>query len=454
MTEVLHLTAHLGGGVGKALAALVAPENEPDSEFHHSIVCLEKPEKTQAIEHIEKSGTSIIFHPTRDGLAELVRRCDILQLEWWNHPATLKALCELPASAMRLLVWSHISGLHNPIIPSALIEAAQTMVLTSPCSLEAKEVSCLAPRLDKRLAVVPSSGGYEGLPMPVARSADTPLAAGYIGSLNFAKLHPDYVNFLAAVKLPKFSVSVFGDCANQSTLRAQCERANMPDLLDFHGYTADISSALSSVNVMAYLLNPLHYGTTENGLLEAMATGVVPIVLDNPVERHIVEHGKTGLIVRSPTEFGRAVEWLARHPARRFELGACAARSVRKAFTPRHTAMALGRHYRRTLSAEKKKIDFNNIFGPLPSDWFLSCQRKRSQFLKSGQTAFSRTNPPSHDLFESTKGTVFHFHGFFPQDRKLESWASSLRKFTPDSIGTATDEAGLFHTRLDQPCAF
>ena len=35
--------------------------------------------------------------------------------------------------------------------------------------------------------------------------------------------------------------------------------------------------------------------------------GIVPIVLDNPAERQIVDDGYTGLIVNSPDEFAEAL---------------------------------------------------------------------------------------------------------------------------------------------------
>ena len=47
MTQVLHLTAHLGGGVGKALSGIVRQAKDSGSKFQHVIICLEEPEKSQ-----------------------------------------------------------------------------------------------------------------------------------------------------------------------------------------------------------------------------------------------------------------------------------------------------------------------------------------------------------------------------------------------------------------------
>ncbi|MEI6415053.1 MAG: glycosyltransferase [Pseudomonadota bacterium] len=175
-----------------------------------------------------------------------------------------------------------------------------------------------------RLAVVSSGGGFGDFTEPNLDESE-PLSVGYLGSLNFSKLHPEFVDYLAAVNLPNFRVRLIGDLLNRDILEQQSTRAGRPDLLEFRGYTQDVAAELRHVNVLAYLLNPRHYGTAENALLEAMSMGIVPIVLDNAAERNIVEHLCTGLVVRSPREFSEAVTWLENNPRKRVEIGRQAA---------------------------------------------------------------------------------------------------------------------------------
>ena len=424
--DVLHLTAHLGGGVGKALCGLVARAAQSGAGMRHAIVCFERPEKDQFLNQARDAGCEVVVCPDSEKLAARVRNADVVQLEWWNHPATIQALCRLPAVPMRLIVWSHVSGLHNPVIPQGLMLAAHKTLFTSPCSFEAMEVAALLPQLEHRFGVVSSSGGFAGLPQAPAQAGGAGIAAGYIGSLNFAKLHPRYVDYLAAVTLPGFTVRMIGDIANRDVLMRQCERAGTPRLLEFRGYSTDVASELTAINVLAYLLNPEHYGTTENALLEAMATGIVPIVLDNPAERHIVEDRENGLIVRSPAEFAQAVEWLAAHPEERARLGAAAARSVRQRFTAEIMEAQLNGHYRSVMLSEKRSIGFEQIFGDDPADWFLSCQGYRSIFRGDGAIDPDIGEMARHGLLERSKGTVFHFQRYFPENPRLALWARRL----------------------------
>jgi len=79
---------------------------------------------------------------------------------------------------------------------------------------------------------VHSCGGFDGLTPPY-RDPSAPLVAGYLGSLNFAKLHPRYVDFLAAVAIPEFSVRMIGDATNKEILERQCQQAGRRGMLEF-----------------------------------------------------------------------------------------------------------------------------------------------------------------------------------------------------------------------------
>lgn len=423
--KILHLTAHIGGGVGKALSGLVAQASVSGSGVRHRVVCLEEPEKSQFVDRIHHYGGKVIVCPSKDRLEKLVEDSDIVQLEWWNHPATIQCLCSLSIFPIRLLTWSHVSGLHNPIIPQKLIMASHRFLFTSKCSFEGKDVKTLIPKLKDRLGVVSSSGGFSGLPEP-REEVNESISTGYFGSLNFTKLHPNYIEYLAAVEIPGFKVRIIGDLCNQNVLSQQCDAIGKRGMLEFRGYSTNIASELGSINVLAYLLNPEHYGTTENALLEAMAMGIVPIVLDNPAERQIVDDNTTGLIVQSPVEFAEAIHRLSKKPYERLLLGTRAAKSVRERFSVEKMETSLNSHYQAILSMEKRKIVFTEIFGTDPAEWFLSCQGDRDIFTEDGSINSSGCVSGGYGLFEKSKGTVFHFSGHFPNNLKLKSWAKNL----------------------------
>ena len=425
--RVLHITAHLGGGVGKALSRLVVRASRPESTVRHSIVCLEAPEKSQFLDRARAIGCEVDVCPRDEHVRSLLSKADIVQLEWWNHPATMRFLSALPTEPIRLVTWCHVSGLHTPIIPPALMQTAHRFLFTSGCSFEAEYISALRPALADRLGVVSSGCGLADLPQPKGH-AHRSLDVTYIGSLNFAKLHPNFIDFLAAVGIPGFRVRLIGEPTNREELLRQCLRHGRPQLLEFRNYETDIAAALASANVLAYLLNPEHYGTAENALLEAMAMGIVPIVLHNPCERQIVDDGVTGLVVATPGEFAAAVQHLADDAEERTRLGMNAARSVRQRYTEEQMEASLNSHYAAVMGMDKRSVSFTHVLGETPEDWFLSCQQDREIFRRDGTIRLLPGQKPSPMLFEKSKGTAFHFQQYFPRSRTLAQWAKALRR--------------------------
>ncbi|MCH8258175.1 MAG: hypothetical protein IIA75_09805, partial [Proteobacteria bacterium] len=65
--NVVHVTPHLGGGVGKALANLAASAATAKSDIRHSFILLEEPQKTQFIDVIRELGCSVtVVRPDSD----------------------------------------------------------------------------------------------------------------------------------------------------------------------------------------------------------------------------------------------------------------------------------------------------------------------------------------------------------------------------------------------------
>lgn len=374
MTNILHLTAHMGGGVGKALYGLVEQSSISGSEFKHDIVCLEKPIKVEFINKILKYNKEIIIEPTIDELENLMKKADIVQLEWWNHPSTIKYLCSISEIPIRLLTWCHNSGLFNPKIPKELIYKSHMFLFTTECSLHTKEIKELIknPEIKDKIEVVYSSGGFSEFPEPEIKDIPDKISIGYIGSLKSSKIHPNYVNYIS--QLNGIKIKIIGDLSNQhnidvmNSLKNRCEKIDKPDLLEFTGYVKDVTLELKTINVLAYLLNPEHYGTTENALLEAMSMGIVPVVLDNPAEQCIVD-GNTGFTIDSPEEFLKVIKWLDKNPEHRQKMGQNASKYVREKFSVGKTENQLNYYYNKILSTNKKTIDFKKVLNNTCQDY-------------------------------------------------------------------------------------
>jgi len=408
--RVVHVTAHLGGGVGRVLSQLARRHQQDGAAVQHLFICLEPPQTSHYVDVLTQCGSSVVVAPDEEQLSRLLAEADIVQLEWWHHPLLAAWMCQRGLRA-RLVVWAHTSGLHYPAIPPAFVGLPHAFLFTTGASLPPAGVENI-------VQAVSSSGGFDDLP-EVQRGAEGPLRFGYLGSLNPAKLHPDVAQFLAAVREPGFQVAFYGEPGVNPALEER------PDpRIRLCGYTSRPAEALRELGVFVYLLNPTHYGTTENALLEAMACGVVPVVLDNPVEASIVEHGRTGMVVRSPEDFAQAIATLAADPGLRLRMAAECSRTVRERFGGAQTAAAMADIYRRVMGGEPRAFDFRPIFGERPSQWFRSCLGAYADCFDSAAARERRLALPF--LYERSKGSVFQFQRAFPDDAELARWAGWL----------------------------
>ena len=369
MIKVLHITAHLGGGVGRVIANVALFRKVIHSDIEDIIVCLEPPHKEQVIATLRSAGIVVEIAPSTEELDQLIKAADIVQLEWWNHPLLAQLLSSREHIFTRLVIWSHTSGLHYPAIPESFIALPHTFLFTTPVSLSLYDLSTT-----NTVGVVHSSGGFNDVPACQREFSKRPLKYGYTGTIKPVKLHPHISDFIAAVNVPGFAVEFYGDPGPHPAMDTKLKNNTaLAGRIHLRGFTDHLYKVLQNMDVFVYILNPTHYGTTENGLLEAMACGVVPVVLNNPIESSIVKNGETGIVVDSPADFALAIKRLHDNPQLRQRMSEAASDDVRSRFSIDVTNRQLREHYQQLLNTPKRRFDFRNIFGITPWEWFSSC---------------------------------------------------------------------------------
>lgn len=425
--NVLHITAHLGGGIGRVLSCIVEEFSRSCPEIRHRIVLLEHPEKSLFVERAKPFCEQLLVAPSDEELNKSIVEADVVQLHWWHHPAVARWMNTSQLPPMRLIIWSHISGLYVPYLRPDFVGLPERFLFSSPCSWENPDLISLDESTKKRIDTVFSSGGSDDFSSPKKRKPGENLRIGYVGTLNFAKLHPRILDFLAVANNPDFKITFVGDAAEGKKLVDEANKRGLSELIDLKGYSLNVTDELAQFDVFAYLLNPLHYGTTENALLEAMAMGVVPIVLDNPAERHLVQHGETGIVVRNPHEFAKALDFLQNHPEELQRLSRAASCTVRERFSLEKTASGLLKHYREVAEREKRLYDFRPIFGETPADWFRACLGPESWRFHDDGTVNLEGKPPEI-LMECNKASVFQYQRNFPDSPLLAAWREDIEE--------------------------
>jgi hypothetical protein len=178
-----------------------------------------------------------------------------------------------------------------------------------------------------------------------------------------------------------------------------------PHRIHLMGQTPDPQSALQQSRIFFYPLQPDHYGTAENALIEAMSLGLVPVVLANPAECAIVRQGQTGFIAGSIAECIETLDMLLADPDRVAEVGANARAVAATAFTAKRSAQQFVDLWSGLMREPKRPHDFRRITGTTPRAWY-----EATQFLPGearGDVA---------DSGKLSKGTLSHFRAAFPDD--------------------------------------
>jgi glycosyltransferase involved in cell wall biosynthesis len=328
--RILHIAAHLGGGIGKTHAAIA---RELPGSVEQTFLLLEPPIDRRHAHTIARCGGRVIVERDPAQIRALALQSDIVQLEYWGHPVLNEYAQFVFVPGVKTVCWCHVSGLFAPAL--AAIPAVDRFVLTSDISLP------VVPRAFRdRASVINSGFGFAG-GRPHARPLGRKPAIAYLGTVDFKKLHRgifDAVDALDDDTGDDLAPILLWGHINREV--ESCVAAmRHPERIELKGHTLDPMSALVDADIFFYPLRPDHYGTAENALVEAMSLGLVPVVLDNPAETKIVAGGKSGFVAQTIEESVSYLRRLVREPSLREEMAASAAREA-QARSPTRSANA------------------------------------------------------------------------------------------------------------------
>jgi len=410
--RILHVTPHLGGGVGKAHAALSAVLPEI---VQQTFVLLETPRERRYVDMVEAAGARVLTADNLAHVASLARESDIVQFEFWNHPRMFECLAWAEFPAMRSVFWSHISGITRPLIQPALIAEAARFVFTTEASLASASVAALRRKMLKKASVINSGFGFPNATPRIARGPVPGIS--YLGTVDFVKMHPGFFDAIDALGDDRVRVAVWGEVDPQGAVAARARAMRYPNRVEFMGPTSDPEAALANAAIFFYPLQREHHGTAENALVEAMSLGLAPLVLDNPAEKAIIRDGQTGFIASSIEEIGSLLEMLLLLPDVREKISCNAIRAMAQTRTPTMSAQDFMILWLAMLAEPARLCDFASAIGSTPAEWFLSTQR----------LAGTPWAPEDSDVAtRPAKGTLAHFRSAFAGDDSF-GWLKKAR---------------------------
>ena len=312
MIKVTHITPHFGTGVGTVLRELSKKFNLNYKNYKHKYLALDfiNKETKRFFKKNQISFEENLFFKKKK-LKDYVKQSDIILIHWWNHPMLMEILANLDLPKNRLLIWSHITGSIAPnCITKRIIQFSDFFILSTPMFKSSRIYKNLNNNLKKKISTIWSTGGIERVKVHKKKKSKIKVI-GYIGNLDFSKLHPNFVKMCASLKNKNVIFKVIGKKTG-SLLNHQINKYQMNNRIIMEGYVSESKKwrLLSSFDIFGYPLARHHYGSCDQTIQEAMVAKVPVVALNNSMEKYMIKDTKTGLIANSESHYIKLIRKL------------------------------------------------------------------------------------------------------------------------------------------------
>jgi glycosyltransferase involved in cell wall biosynthesis len=428
--EILHITVHLGGGIGTVLLNWM----KKGKNNHHVILCLNSTYYKDYYKDYDKTyNGNVIYENMRNKYTEInewIKKADIVIVHFWNHPILFEFLVNTSFPPCRLCFWSHISGLNPPyIFFEKLVEFPDMFIFSSPISFEAKEIKELPPQLKEKLINIWTTGNLNEY-FDITPIHHEGFNIGYLGTLDFTKLHPNFVDFCSKINIPDVRFIMIGVGRDSEKLKQQVKEKGLEDKFLFTGIIDDIKPYLSIIDVFGYPLNPKHFGTCEQVLGEAMAAGIIPIVMKNPAEEYILFQSLVKFVCSNENEYVHNIELLYRERSKKASI-----------------INLMQEHITQLYDSDKMVTSWENVFNNMITQEKIARVWKfeNESIKKSGYKIFIESLGNYGKIFEDnnvdeiqklyasnlqwhslSKGSPKQYLESFPDDEVLKKWVELL----------------------------
>ncbi len=422
--KILHLSPHLGGGVGRVVNSFLI-EFKKNNNYFHEIYCLDTiNENSKKLLKKEKINFKESISENISLLIKKIESIDILLIHWWNHPLLYEFLVKYELPKNRVVFWSHISGSYAPqIFSKTVFDYADKFIFTTPLSYDVEEVKNYEEDKFYDIWATSDFNQVKGFKKRIKDSFNI----GYIGTLDFSKMYRRYIELNSKVDISNIKFITCGEGSDFNTLKKQVKVMNLEEKFIFPGFVENIKDYLENFDLFAYPLCSEHYGTCDLSLIEAMYCGIVPIVFNNSMEKYIVKHMHTGIVVSSEEEYINSIKLLYNDFSLRDKLSKNAQEDVRKRFHLNSSIKKWEDLFTQILKKDKTQKKWTGkYFGEnvKPYEIYLESLGKYSLiFEENNKNEIKQLVNSSSSWKSNTKGTVMHYASFF-EDNKLKQWVS------------------------------
>ena len=437
-----HVIQELSRGGGARATIYLAHYAQKLSGHKHQIISLLNPDPA-AVSLAKEYGLEVKVTSDPAALYAIFEASDIVQVSWWNSVEMYRML-RMRFPPCRLIGWFHVGGQAAPqVLTNTLVGFFD---IAAACSPFTKGHPSLREIKDSgRTAMVYGATDLERV-RDVRKVSHSGFNIGYIGTVDFIKMHPRYVTMSSRAAIPDAQFLLCGSGEGIPEIIHQAKLEKSEEKFRYLGYVEDVKSLLGILDVYGYPLREDTYAASEMNLQEVMYAGIPPVVFPYGGVKDLVINNVTGLVATSEQEYADALTYLYQNPSERERIGQNAQEYASRFFGAENAARQIQPIYEKLLQEEKKLRQWGvqrarEPLRPDASDVFISHPNERQGFelflesLGNYGTDFllsSFSKDPSEQLSADlriaesqevmVKSGLAPYRNSFPNDWRLGYW--------------------------------
>jgi glycosyltransferase involved in cell wall biosynthesis len=337
---VTHVIQQLSRGGGARATLYLAHYHQKLTGYEHQILSLLPPDP-DAVNLARDYGISVKVASEHAIAFKYLEESDIVNVSWWNSVEMYRFLRNrLPAC--RLSGWFHVGGQAAPqVLTNGLVDFFDLSIACSPftrghpalCSLSQHEQSY-------RVAMVYGATDFNRIGA-IEKSEHSGFNIGYIGTVDFIKMHPKYVQMSSQAAIPDAQFLLCGSGEAIPQIIHEARALGSEHKFKYLGYVEDMKGLLSILDAYGYPLREDTYAASEMNLQEVMFAGIPVVVFPSGGIKDLVIDQVTGFVVNTEEEYAYALEYLYRNPIERDKIGKNAKQYAEKFFGAENAARQL-----------------------------------------------------------------------------------------------------------------
>jgi glycosyltransferase involved in cell wall biosynthesis len=316
-TSIVHIAPHLGGGVGSSLSNFISQSEE--FGVVNKVFCLDWCDYIDIELRHRVNVRQGTFWKQQDELQSDIQNCNCVLIHYWNHPLLTVFLSSFNLPKIKSIGWCHNSGLAEPhIIPTYLTNILDRVVFTSESSAYIPNFEKITAQLGTTPLAIPSVRDLrEFLSIGLNRSfRSSNLKLLYVGAVTKAKMHTDSAFIFAELSKQGVQIEIVGG-PDHCELAEQVE--SLGGEVEVFGHVKNVKEFYKNADLFIYPLRGDHYGTGEQVMQEALASGLPIVAFNNPAEFAILNQFPKIKLAKSTAEFIRIATDLVMSPEKLFK---------------------------------------------------------------------------------------------------------------------------------------